>query len=43
MVTLVYETKFAEGTGTEQFFWDVKDNGAAVYRYQINSDALDIK
>jgi hypothetical protein len=32
MVTLVYETKLAEGTGTEQLFWHVKDNHAAVYR-----------
>jgi hypothetical protein len=39
-VTLVYETKFAEGTGTEQFIWHVKDNGAALYRYQINSNEL---
>lgn len=39
-VTLVYETKFAEGTGTEQFIWHIKDNGAALYRYQINSNEL---
>jgi hypothetical protein len=39
-VTLVYETKFADGTGTEQFIWHVKDNGAALYRYQINSNEL---
>ena len=32
-VTLVYETKFAEGTGTEQLVWHVKDNGAALYGY----------
>ena len=39
-VTLVYETKFAEGTGTEQFVWHVKDNGAALYSYHINSNEL---
>jgi hypothetical protein len=39
-VTLVYQTKFAEGTGTEEFIWHVKDNGAALYRYQINSNEL---
>jgi len=39
-VTLVYETKFAEGTGTEQFVWHVKDNGAALYGYHINSNEL---
>lgn len=39
-VTLVYETKFAEGTGTEQFVWHVKDSGAALYSYHINSNEL---
>jgi Protein of unknown function (DUF4019) len=39
-VTLVYDTKFAEGTGTEQFVWHVKDNGAALYGYHINSNEL---
>ena len=43
MVTLVFEPKFAEGIGTEQFFWHVEDNGAALYRYQINSHALVMK
>jgi Protein of unknown function (DUF4019) len=39
-VTLVYETKFAEGNGTEQFVWHVKDNGARLYSYHINSNDL---
>jgi hypothetical protein len=39
-VTLVYETKFASGTGTERFIWHVKDNSATLYRYDINSNAL---
>jgi hypothetical protein len=39
-VTLVYQTKFAEGTGSERFVWHVKDNDAALYRYEINSNEL---
>jgi Protein of unknown function (DUF4019) len=39
-VTLIYETKFAEGTGTERFIWHVKDNGAMLYGYHINSNDL---
>jgi hypothetical protein len=42
-VTLVYDTKFAEGIGTEQFVWHVTDNGAALYSYHINSNELVIK
>ena len=39
-VTLVYQTKFAEGTGMEKFVWHIKDNGAALYGYNINSNEL---
>jgi len=39
-VTLVYETKFAQGTGMEKFVWHIKDNGAALYGYNINSNEL---
>lgn len=39
-VTLVYETKFAQGTGMEKFVWHIKDNGAALYLYNINSNEL---
>jgi hypothetical protein len=39
-VTLVYYTKFAEGAGTEQSIWHIKDNGAALYGYHINSNEL---
>jgi hypothetical protein len=39
-VTLVYETKFAQGTGMEKFVWHIKDNGAALYSYNINSSEL---
>jgi Protein of unknown function (DUF4019) len=42
-VTLVYETRFTEGTGTERFIWHIKDNGAALYSYHINSNELVIK
>lgn len=39
-VTLVYETKFAQGTGMEKFVWHIKDNGATLYGYFINSNEL---
>ena len=39
-VTLLYETRFAEGTGIEKFVWHMKDNGAALYGYNINSNEL---
>lgn len=39
-VTLVYETKFAQGTGMEKFIWHIKDDGAALYGYNINSNEL---
>lgn len=39
-VTLVYETKFAEGSGVENFVWRIKDGGAALYGYHINSNEL---
>ena len=39
-VTLVDETKFAQGTGVEKFLWHIKDNGAALYGYNINSNEL---
>jgi hypothetical protein len=39
-VTLVYQTKFASGSGMERFVWHVKENGAALYSYNINSNEL---
>lgn len=39
-VTLVYDTNFAEGSGTEQFVWHISDNRAALYGYHINSNDL---
>jgi Protein of unknown function (DUF4019) len=39
-VTLVYNTTFAQGTGTEQFVWHVKDKNASLYGYHINSTDL---
>ena len=39
-VTLVYETKFAQGTGTEEFVWHIRDNTATLYGYHINSNEL---
>lgn len=39
-VTLVYDTRFADGAGTEQFLWHIKDNKAILYGYHINSNDL---
>jgi hypothetical protein len=39
-VTLVYETRFSDGAGTEQFVWHIKDNQASLYGYRINSNDL---
>jgi len=39
-VTLVYDTKFTDGIGSEQFVWHIKDNQATLYSYHINSNDL---
>jgi hypothetical protein len=39
-VTLVYDTTFSAGSGTEQFTWHISDNRAMLYGYHINSDDL---
>jgi|SRR6516225_2610795 hypothetical protein len=39
-VTLVYDTRFSEGSGTEQFVWHIKNNQATLYGYRINSNDL---
>jgi hypothetical protein len=39
-VTLVYDTRFAEGSGTEKFVWHINDNRAALYGYHISSNDL---
>jgi hypothetical protein len=39
-VTLVYDTKFSDGDGSEQFVWHVKDNQPTLYGYHINSNDL---
>lgn len=39
-VTLVYQTQFADGSGTEQFVWHIKDSEPALYGYHINSNDL---
>jgi hypothetical protein len=39
-VTLVYETKFSDGTATEKFVWHIKDGNATLYGYNINSNEL---
>jgi hypothetical protein len=42
-VTLVYDTSFAAGSGTEQFVWHISDNRATLYSYRINSKDLSVK
>jgi hypothetical protein len=39
-VTLVYETTFTSGSGTEQFVWHITGNEAKLYGYHINSNDL---
>jgi len=39
-VTLVYDTTFANGSGTEQFVWHIGDGRATLYGYHINSNDL---
>jgi hypothetical protein len=39
-VTLVYDTAFANGSGTEKFVWHVNDDGTTLYGYHINSNDL---
>jgi hypothetical protein len=39
-VTLIYDTKFAEGTGAEKFVWHINDGSATLYGYNINSNEL---
>ena len=39
-VTLVYDTKFADGAGTEQFVWHISGGQATLYGYHINSNDL---
>ncbi|HXW57098.1 MAG TPA: DUF4019 domain-containing protein [Candidatus Cybelea sp.] len=36
-VTLVYNTTFSGGSGTEQFTWHVSSDRATLYGYHINS------
>jgi hypothetical protein len=39
-VTLVYDTRFAAGSGAEQFIWHISDHRAKLYGYHINSNEL---
>ena len=39
-VLLVYDTKFADGAGQEQFSWHVQNGVATLYGYRINSNDL---
>jgi Protein of unknown function (DUF4019) len=39
-VTLVYDTTFSAGSGTEQFVWHIDGDRAMLYGYHINSNDL---
>jgi hypothetical protein len=43
VVTLVYNTTFDGGSGTEQFLWHMRDNQPVLLGYHINSNALIVK
>jgi N-acetyl-beta-hexosaminidase len=43
VVTLVYNTAFDQGSGTEQFLWHMSDNQPTLLGYHINSNALILK
>jgi hypothetical protein len=43
VVTLVYQTTFDQGSGTEQFNWHMRDNQPMLLGYHINSNALIVK
>lgn len=43
VVTLVYNTTFGQGSGTEQFFWHMRDNRPLLLGYHINSNDLILK
>lgn len=43
VVTLVYQTTFDQGSGTEQFLWHMRDNQPLLLGYHINSNALILK
>ena len=43
VVTLVYNTAFDQGSGTEQFLWHMRDDQPVLLGYHINSNALVLK
>jgi|HubBroStandDraft_2_1064218.scaffolds.fasta_scaffold403222_1 hypothetical protein len=43
VVTLIYQTTFDQGSGTEQFLWHMRDNQPVLLGYHINSNALVLK
>jgi Protein of unknown function (DUF4019) len=42
-VTLVYDTTFSAGSGTEQFTWHISGHRATLYGYHINATDLLVK
>jgi len=40
VITIIYDTTFAGGTGTEQFVWHIRENRLVLFGYHINSNAL---
>jgi Protein of unknown function (DUF4019) len=43
VVTLVYDTNFDGGAGTEQFVWHLRSDQPVLLGYHINSNALIVK
>jgi hypothetical protein len=43
VVTLVYQSQFAGGSGTEEFAWHIRDKHPFLVRYTVNSNALVLK
>ncbi|HYL83984.1 MAG TPA: hypothetical protein VE263_07115 [Candidatus Angelobacter sp.] len=43
VVTLVYQTTFDQGSGTERFQWHMRDNQPMLLGYHITSNALVLK
>lgn len=43
IVTLIYDTQFTQGRGTEKFIWRVTSNRAILVGYYVNSNDLLVK
>ncbi|HTX14312.1 MAG TPA: DUF4019 domain-containing protein [Candidatus Baltobacteraceae bacterium] len=43
VVTMVYQTQFAGGSGAEEFSWHIQDKHPLLLRYNVDSNALILK